>query len=124
MKYLARKLRKESTDAEKWLWQRLRNREVMGFKFRRQHPIGPFIADFVCIEKRIIVELDGSQHIENVRADDERSEYLHKKGYQVLRFWNNDVLLTGEAVLDVILSYLREHAPSPRPSPLEGARER
>jgi very-short-patch-repair endonuclease len=108
MKSLARELRRESTDAEKWLWQRLRNREVLGFKFRRQHPIGPYIVDVVCIEKRITIELDGSQHIENVKADDERSEYLKKEGYQVLRFWNNDVLVEGEA----------------RPSPPEGARER
>lgn len=117
MKSLAKALRKESTDAERWLWQRLRNRELLGWKFRRQHPIGCYIVDFVCIEKKIIIELDGSQHAENQTADSARSEYLKEKGYQVLRFWNNDVLVRGEAVLNAILSYLNENAPSTRPSP-------
>ncbi|MGZ3525693.1 MAG: endonuclease domain-containing protein [Thermodesulfobacteriota bacterium] len=123
MKRLARILRKESTDAERWLWQRLRNRDLLGWKFRRQHPIGYYIVDFVCIEKRIIIELDGSQHAEKQMADSARSEYLKEKGYQVLRFWNNDVLVRGEAVLSKILSYLNEETPSPRPSPPRKARE-
>jgi very-short-patch-repair endonuclease len=123
MKSLARTLRKESTDAERWLWRRLRNRELLGWKFRRQHPIGRYIVDFVCIEKRIIIELDGSQHAENQMADSSRSEYFKEKGYQVLRFWNNDVLKKGEAVLNAILSYLNEDPPSPRPSPPKVARE-
>ena len=123
MKSLARTLRKESTDAERWLWQRLRHRELLGWKFRRQHPIGRYIVDFVCIEKRIIIELDGSQHAENQITDSARSEYLKEKGYQVLRFWNNDVLVRGEAVLNAILSCLNENAPSPRPSPPKRARE-
>jgi very-short-patch-repair endonuclease len=79
--------------------------------------------DFVCIEKKIIIELDGSQHAENQTADSARSEYLKERGYQVLRFWNNDVLVRGEDVLNAILSYLNENAPSPRPSPLKRARE-
>jgi len=123
MKSFVRTLRKESTDAERWLWQRLRNRELLGWKFRRQHPIGCYIVDFVCIEKKIIIELDGSQHAENQTADSTRSEYLEEKGYQVLRFWNNNVLVRGEAVLNTILSYLTEDAPSPRPSPPKRARE-
>jgi very-short-patch-repair endonuclease len=65
MKSLARTLRKESTDAERWLWQQLPNRELLGWKFRRQHPIGRYVVDFLCIEKKIIIELDGSQHAEN-----------------------------------------------------------
>jgi very-short-patch-repair endonuclease len=124
MKEFARRLRKESTDAERWLWQRLRNRELLGWKFRRQHPIGSYIVDFVCIEKRIIVELDGSQHAENQEADRVRSEYLEEKGYLVLRFWNNDVLIEGEGVLNTILSHLDKEDPSPQPSPLKRARER
>lgn len=101
------------TDAEKWVWARLRNRELCGWKFRRQHPIGPFIVDFVCIEKKLIIELDGGQHAENLESDAKRSEYLREKGYQMLRFWNNDVLKEGEVVLEAILSSLKENAPSP-----------
>ena len=123
MKNLARTLRKDSTGAERWLWQRLCNRELLGWKFRRQHPIGCYIVDFVCIERKLIIELDGSQHAENQTADSARSEYLKEKGYQVLRFWNNDVLVGGEAVLNAILSYLNEDAPSPQPSPSRRARE-
>jgi very-short-patch-repair endonuclease len=95
MKNLARTLRKDSTDAERWLWQRLRNRELLGWKFRRQHPIGCYIVDFACIERKLIIELDGSQHAESQTADSERSEYLEDKGFQILRFWNNDVLVRG-----------------------------
>ena len=123
MKSLVRALRKESTGAERWLWQQLRNRELLGWKFRRQRPIGRYIVDFVCIEKKIIIELDGSQHAENQTADSKRSEYLKEKGYQILRFWNNDVLVSGEAVLNKILSNLTEDTPSPRPSPPKRARE-
>jgi len=123
MKSLARTLRKDSTDAERRLWQRLRNRELLGWKFRRQHPIGCYIVDFACIEKKLIIELDGSQHAESQTADSVRSEYFKKKGYQVLRFWNNDVLVRGEAVLNVILSYLNQDPPSPQPSPPRRARE-
>jgi very-short-patch-repair endonuclease len=79
--------------------------------------------DFLCIEKKIIIELDGSQHAENQTADSRRSEYLKEKGYQILRFWNNDVLVSGEAVSNTILSYLTKDAPSPRPSPPKRARE-
>jgi very-short-patch-repair endonuclease len=122
MKNLVRTLRKDSTDAERWLWRRLRNRELLGWKFRRQHPIGCYIVDFVCIERKLIIELDGSQHAENQTADSARSEYLEGKGFQVLRFWNNDVLVRGEAVLNAILSCFYEDAPSPQPSPPGRAR--
>jgi len=74
------------TDAEQKLWQNLRNRQLGGFKFRRQHPIGPYIVDFVCLEKRIIVEADGGQHASDKNADISRDDYLKKKGYRVLRF--------------------------------------
>lgn len=117
MKCRTKTLRKNLTDAERWLWQRLRNRELSGWKFRRQHSIGPYIVDFVCIEKRLVIELDGGQHVENLESDAKRSEYLKEKGYRILRFWNNDVLREGEAVLNVILSCLEKDAPSPVPSP-------
>ncbi len=117
MKNRAKRLRKNLTDAERCLWQRLRNRELSGWKFRRQHSIGPYIADFVCIEKRLVIELDGGQHAENLESDAKRSEYLKEKGYRILRFWNNDVLREGESVLNVILSCLEKDTPSPAPSP-------
>jgi very-short-patch-repair endonuclease len=117
MKCRTKTLRKNLTDAERWLWQRLRNRELSGWKFRRQHSIGPYIVDFVCIEKRLVIELDGGQHVENLESDAKCSEYLKEKGYRILRFWNNDVLREGESVLNVILSCLEKDAPSPVPSP-------
>ncbi len=95
----ARTLRKNMTDAERVLWQSLRNLQLAGFKFRRQKPIGSYIVDFVCIEKKIIIEVDGGQHALNKEYDTERSDYLKRKGYRILRFWNNEVLKQKEAVL-------------------------
>ena len=109
----AKVLRKNLTDAERWLWQHLRNRGLIGWKFRRQHPVGPFIVDFVCVEKRLIIEVDGGQHAESLEWDTKRSEYLKGRGYRILRFWDNEVLGEGKSVLDVILSYLTENTPSP-----------
>jgi len=117
MRDRAKTLRKNLTDAERWLWQHLRNRELSGWKFRRQHPIGPFVVDFVCIEKRVVIELDGSQHAESLESDSRRTEYLGRKGYRILRFWDNAVLREGESVLGSILSSLQENSPSPPPSP-------
>ncbi|MEA1901141.1 MAG: endonuclease domain-containing protein [Thermodesulfobacteriota bacterium] len=108
MKHLATKLRKNMTDAERLLWQHLRNRELGGYKFRRQRPIGPYIVDFVCLEKKLVVEVDGGQHAGQIELDAERSDYLKKKGYRVLRFWNNEVLKETESVLTVILLSLDE----------------
>src|SRR3974390_1438677 len=103
---------------------RLRNRELLGWKFRRRHPIGYYIVDFVCIQRKLIIELDGSQHGQNQISDNVRSEYLRQKEFRVLRFWNNDVLVRGEAVLNAILSCLNnENAPAPQPSPSRRARE-
>ena len=104
----ARELRKNMTDAELLLWQHLRNRQLGGYKFRRQKPIGPFIADFVCIEKRLIIEVDGSQHAERMRADERRTRYLEGHGFKVVRFWNNEVIRECEPVLIKILSVLRK----------------
>ena len=113
MKYQAKALRKSLTDAERWLWQHLRNRELTGWKFRRQHPFGPFIVDFVCIKKKLIIEVDGSQHVNRLWLDAKRSEYLKGRGYRILRFWDNEVLREGNSVLEVILSCLAEDTPSP-----------
>ncbi|MDI6688728.1 MAG: endonuclease domain-containing protein [Desulfobacterales bacterium] len=103
MNHLAKKLRKNMTNAERLLWQHLRNRELGGYKFRRQRPVGPYIVDFVCLEKKLVIEVDGGQHAGQVELDAKRSGYLEEKGYRVLRFWNNEVLKETESVLTVIL---------------------
>lgn len=119
MKQLARNLRRNQTEAEKRLWRSFRDRQVCGFKFRRQHIIEPYIVDFVCIEKKLIVEIDGGQHAERVEADKERTSCLENKGYKVIRFWNNEVLGNTDAVLDVIFDILNE-TPHPNPLPSKG----
>ncbi len=117
----ARQLRRDQTDAEQTLWARLRDRQLRGAKFRRQHPIGPFIADFCCPEGKVIVELDGGQHAEEIEADQKRSRFLEAQGYRVLRFWNHDILKDTNAVLERIAEVLSD----PRPFPLPGrAREK
>ena len=112
------------TDAERLLWQHLRNRQLGGWKFRRQCPIGPFIVDFVCPEKKVIVEVDGGQHAETVVEDAERSKYLTEQGYRIVRFWNNEVLKELEAVLETILRELLVEVPPHLTSPpLPGERD-
>jgi len=118
----ARSLRGNQTDCEKRLWAKLRAGALEGHKFRRQHPIGPYVADFVCVENRIIVELDGGQH--NHQSDAKRTAYLQQWGFRVLRYWNNEVSGNLDGVLADIRSAL-SGPPSPRPSPPEGGeRER
>ena len=102
----ARKLRAEATDAERALWARLRRRQVLGYKFRRQQPLGHYIVDFVCFEKRLIVEVDGSQHIEQQSYDEARGQWLESQGYRVLRFWNDEVLNRTESVVEAIAEQL------------------
>jgi len=92
MNHFAQKLRKNQTDAEKRLWQHLRNRQILNYKFRRQHTMGPYVVDFICIEKGLIIEVDGSQHFDQQIYDLKRTTYLEGQGFLVLRFWNNDVL--------------------------------
>lgn len=101
-KQFAKKLRKEKTKPEDILWYRLRNRRFYGLKFRRQEPIGKFIVDFVCLDKKLIIELDGSQHAEQVAYDTARTLFLEKLGYRVLRFWNNEILKNLSGVLENI----------------------
>jgi adenine-specific DNA-methyltransferase len=112
----ARELRRSETDAERKLWLCLRDRQLGGHKFRRQHPIGRYVADFACIECGLIVELDGGQHGEQREHDARRSKSLAAYGFTVIRFWDNDVLTQTNAVLEAILSEL-ENCPSPHPSP-------
>ena len=99
----ARQLRRDSTEAEQRLWRILRNRQLGGHKFRRQAPIGPFIVDFVCIERRLVIEVDGSQHQEQIDYDEDRTRFIESEGYRVLRFWNNEVLTELESVAEAIL---------------------
>jgi very-short-patch-repair endonuclease len=104
----ARRLRRDATDAERYLWSRLRARQLLGFKFHRQFQIGPFIADFCCRSARLVVELDGEQHFERRAADLERSTFLAEQGYRVIRFWNHEVLREIERVLETILQALEK----------------
>ncbi|SDF44445.1 adenine-specific DNA-methyltransferase [Limimonas halophila] len=102
----ARTLRRQGTDAEHVLWRHLRNRRLNCAKFRRQEPIGPYVADFCCREAGIIVEVDGGQHAEDTARDDRRTRCLNGHGYTVLRFWNTDVLKNLDGVLAVIARHL------------------
>jgi very-short-patch-repair endonuclease len=107
---LERGLRRRATDAEMKLWFAFRDRRLNGFKFVRQEAIGPYIVDFVCREKKLVIEVDGGQHA-NSRSDDSRDAALSAEGYQVLRFWNSDVLTNREGVLNVILARLQSVEP-------------
>ncbi len=101
----ARQLRRDSTQAERRLWYRLRGGQL-GVRFRRQVPVGPFIADFACVPARLVVELDGGQHVEQAEADARRTRSLEAQGYRVLRFWNHEVLENLEGVLQRIAEAL------------------
>jgi very-short-patch-repair endonuclease len=112
----AKQLRVDQTDAERNFWYNVRGRGLGGFKFRRQYPIGPYIADFVCLEARFVVELDGGQHAEaHTRLyDDRRTAYLESKGFRVRRFWNVDVLTNMAGVLEALFHEIQSvGAPSP-----------
>jgi very-short-patch-repair endonuclease len=104
----AKRLRKNSTDAERVLWRILRSRQLGGHKFRRQQPLGPFIVDFVCLDARMVVEIDGGQHNEeeDIAYDQRRSQWLEKAGFRVMRFWNQEVLNELESVSDAISNAL------------------
>jgi very-short-patch-repair endonuclease len=115
------------TDAERLLWRHLRNRELGGWKFRRQYPVGSFIVDFICVEKNLVIEVDGGPHAENEEQDIHRSAYLNRMGYRVFRFWNNQVMQETEGVLEAILAILAnndQNSPSPQPSSPLGEREK
>jgi very-short-patch-repair endonuclease len=111
----ARQLRKGMSDAERKLWQRLRG-EQLGVKFRRQHPVLDYVLDFVALEIKLVVEVDGGQHAEQTNYDQQRTADLEAAGFKVLRFWNNEVLNEIEPVVEVILNAVRNPSP-PRPSP-------
>jgi very-short-patch-repair endonuclease len=102
----ARHLRNTATEAERRLWQHLRRRQMNGFKFRRQRPIGRYVCDFVCLEAGVVVELDGSQHVAQAPYDEQRDAFLRSNGYRVLRFWNGSVFSEPEAVVQTIMEAL------------------
>ena len=94
------------TDVERVLWRGLRGKQIGGHRFRRQHPIGKYIADFACIEQKLVIELDGGQHQEQIAYDEQRTAYIQAQGWAVLRFWNNDVLNNLDGVLAAIMEKL------------------
>ena len=106
-------MRREPTDAERKLWYHLRAGRLGNLKFRRQHPVPPYIVDFCCLDRKLIVELDGSQHSPSIDAA--RTAYLESQGFNVVRFWDNDVLLRTDLVLEAIWN--ATHAPDPLPNP-------
>ena len=109
----AKQLRRNPTPEEGRLWQAVKAKRLAGAKFRRQVPIGPYVADFLCVSARLVVELDGSQHGEAVEADAVRTRYLEGEGYRVLRFWNNEVAGNLDGVIRTIERALREGPTSP-----------
>ncbi|MGE8396782.1 MAG: endonuclease domain-containing protein [Comamonas sp.] len=108
VRVLAQTLRQASTEAEQLLWRHLRARQLGGFKFRRQYPLGAYVLDFVCLEKHLVVELDGGQHNEpeQMRHDQIRTSWLQAQGFEVLRFWNHEVLQQNNDVLARVLQAL------------------
>ncbi|HEX9532052.1 MAG TPA: DUF559 domain-containing protein [bacterium] len=119
----ARDLRSHMNDAEKLLWSRLRAHRMDGRKFRRQHAFGNYIVDFVCLASRLIIEVDGDSHGNDSREalDAQRTAYIEKLGFRVLRFWNDYVLTDLDNVTETIFEALNANSrPSPQPSPLRG----
>ena len=114
----ARQLRRTMTEAEARLWSRLRNGRLLGMKFRRQVPIGSFIADFCCRSAKLVVEVDGGQHADRPAQDASRTRVIAEHGYTVLRFWDNDVLKDTEGVLEAIAREVTRRTLTPSPSPL------
>lgn len=117
-KQRSRQLRRNMTDAERLLWRSLRKEQAGGYKFRRQYPHGRFILDFVCLDAKLIIEVDGGQHSEQAEYDQARVAWLEEQGFRVLRFWNNDVLNNTEAVKQAIWqALLSDRQPPSPPSP-------
>jgi|SRR5690349_17555910 very-short-patch-repair endonuclease len=123
----ARRLRRDMTEAEKVMWRMLRSRQLAGFKFRRQESIRRYIVDFVCFLHRLVIEMDGGQHALEVKRDEIRTRFLESEGFQVLRFWNNEVLENPEGVFERVSEVLCVRPPHPPgaarrapPSPTRG----
>ncbi len=105
----SRDLRRDQTDAERVLWLHLRARQILDAKFRRQHQIGNYIVDFCCLEHALVVELDGSQHMDLTEADHTRTQQLERLGFRVLRFWDNELLTNIGGVLERIAEALKPY---------------
>lgn len=112
---LPRRLRNQPTDAEHRLWQHLRSRQLEGCRFRRQHPFGDYILDFACLDRKVIIELDGGQHADSTTYDARRTDFLEGAGFLVLRFWNNEVFDNIEGVVEVIIATLAARTTTPSP---------
>jgi very-short-patch-repair endonuclease len=118
---MQRALRNNMSDAEQTLWNVLRGRQVSDLKFRRQHPFGDYILDFVCLENKLVIEVDGGQHGQQARYDESRTQELQAAGFCVLRFWNNEVLKEIESVKEKIWLVVQRLESHPTPDlPLEG----
>ncbi|MBU2575296.1 MAG: endonuclease domain-containing protein [Elusimicrobia bacterium] len=113
MKDKAKHLRANTTDTERLLWKHLRMRQIQGFKFRRQAPIGPYIVDFVSLEAKLIIEVDGGQHAKQEAKDSRRTSWLNSQGFRVLRFWDTEVLHETGSVLEAIWKELSPHLNPP-----------
>jgi very-short-patch-repair endonuclease len=116
---LAKRMRRQPTDAERKLWSIVRGKRLGNWKFKRQEQIGDYIADFVCFSARLIVEADGSQHADNA-GDLDRDAYFNTQGFRVLRFWNNDILTNPDGVATALLAALETPLPNPSPARGEG----
>jgi very-short-patch-repair endonuclease len=120
----ARYLRRNMTDAEQAVWRVVRDKQLQGYRFRRQRPMGKYIADFVCLEAKLVIEVDGGQHADHADYDAARTAFLVKLGFRVLRFWNNDVLQNLGGVTETILTNLtgppQGSQPHPNPPLLRG----
>jgi very-short-patch-repair endonuclease len=123
--HIARRLRRDMTDAERRVWRLLRSRQLEGYKFRRQQPIDGYIVDFICFEHRLVVEIDGGQHSDESDYEERRTRHLESSGFRIARFWNNEVLENSEGVCLKILELLATpHPPIATrwapPSPAKG----
>jgi len=116
----SRILRNNSTDAERFLWQRLRGRQMGGYRFRRQVPIGSYIADFVSIDAKLVIELDGGQHQEKRAYDERRDRFMKTLGYRIIRFWDTQIFKETDAVLETIMRELESVRPHPSLPPQAG----
>jgi very-short-patch-repair endonuclease len=112
--HFARNLRKKSTEAERHLWKKLRSKQFMGLKFRRQQPVGEFIVDFICFERKIIIEVDGSQHLSSADYDRKRDHWLESQGFTIFRFFNNEILSNISGVMECLYKFIMDHPPLSR----------